>query len=136
MNSTPAFRYVGDKIVRCEHRGHMFREMAPETEEEREENRRDLFHPTPVDRRQARRRFARLGSLGRRSARRVPSPGPRALYMPARRIIVFVGHLFRRAVGHALFPGAPVPHVEVLLYLPEGEQPTERHVRELEREMR
>lgn len=45
----------------------------------------------------------------------------------------YVGHRFGKDIGRALFPGAPVPHVEALLYLPEGERPTEQHGRDLKR---
>jgi hypothetical protein len=108
-----AFRFdTTGKLVPCEDHGPVFRELAPETDEEREERRRLLLHPVPVDRRQ-RRRFARHGTRGRRGVRRGPPPNPRA-----------VAHRFASPAG------------SVLLYLPEGEQPTERHGRELDRAAR
>ena len=108
-----AFRIEAGALVSCPHFGSRMRiDRTPDP----------APYPIPTLSPRERRRAARQGTRGRRGARRVaaerpyPWPSPPAVD----RYETFVGHLF----GSDMFP-------DVMLYLPEGQEPTPEHGRML-----
>ncbi len=80
------------------------------------------FPPAPRDARE-RRRWARLRTRGRRAARRVKPPEAQP-YVPIREVVRLTAHRFTDGKRAAL------------IYLPDGESPTEQHGRDLDRALR